>query len=73
MMMLVEAFGAQAVFGNRQLYMDEMTAMLSARRVVEAYQSRAHAKNGIKWSQDNPGLQRIIDEAMIMRIEAANG
>lgn len=72
MMMLVDAFGAPAVFGNRQLYIDEMTTMIAARRVVEAYQSRAHAKDGMRWSRENPHLQRIIDEAAIMRIEAAN-
>lgn len=69
-MLLVETFGAAAVFGNRQLYMDEMTSMIAARRVVSAYAARARAQDKFTWSQDNPDLQAIIDEAEILRIKA---
>ena len=69
----MDHFGAAAVFGNRQLYMDEMIGMITAKRVVGAYAARAKAKDRFKWSQDNPDLQAIIDEAEILRIEAMDG
>ena len=47
--------------------------MITARRVVGAYAARAKAKDRFKWSQDNPDLQAIIDEAEILRIEAMDG
>jgi len=67
---LVDNFGAAAVFGNRQLYMDEMMGMIAARRVVNAYAAKKRAKDKYKWAQENPELQMILDDAEIARIEA---
>jgi len=50
--------------------MDEMTSMMAARRVVNAYAAKKRAKDKYKWAQENPELQAILDDAEIARIEA---
>lgn len=64
----------QAVFGDRQLYADEMYAMIAAANVVNAARARARAENVAQWGIDNPEMQRILDEATLLRLkEDING
>jgi hypothetical protein len=59
---LVGKFGAQAVYG-RQLGACEMRCMEIAETVINAYQQREASKAWAKWAADNPGLNRLLDEA----------
>lgn len=60
---LVGKFGSQAVYG-RQLGACEMRCMEIAETVVNAFQQKtAPGGNWAKWAADNPGLNRLLDEA----------
>lgn len=60
---LIGKFGAQAVLGRAVLGCGEMRAMISARNVLAAYQSREKAKDPLVWEVDYPDLAAVLEIA----------
>ena len=61
---LVQAYGAQAVFG-RPLGYGEIRRMNTAANIVLYYHKRAASGDWGKWAQDNPGEAAALNRAMI--------
>jgi len=65
---MINRFGAETVYG-RVLFYREMSRIIAAERIEQAYTSKKHAESPAKWVAENLPLFRLLDDAR----EAANG
>lgn len=61
---LVERFGALAVLGRATIGAGEMRRMLTAERVVQAYQDRQRSPNWAAWAMEHPDESELLVSAM---------
>lgn len=61
---LIEAYGAQAIYG-RTLGAGEVRRMNAATNIVAYYRQRAASGDWVAWARDNPNEAEYLNIAMI--------
>jgi len=62
----IKQFGVKAVLGRDVLACGEIMRMNYCENVRSAYQGRARAEDWAKWTNENPALARVLNEAEII-------
>jgi hypothetical protein len=60
---LMRRFGPQAIIGRGTLYSYEIRRILLAENIQAAYEARNEANNWAEWTQSNPELSDLLNEA----------
>lgn len=61
---LVERFGTRAILGRETLGAGEVRRMLTAERVVRAYDERQRSPNWAVWSMEHPGEAELLGQCL---------
>lgn len=60
----IDRYGVMATMGRPVLYAKEQRSLALAENVVRAYRERRAAASWATWAEENPGLNRLLTEAM---------
>jgi len=60
----VRKFGVHATFGRAALRAREARSMEITETIITAYQARTHAEDWVRWAQEHPADNALLNRAM---------